>query len=180
MTSLTNTSRQYIYTSERDWTNAVKSIFGAIGKAKGYETYFSTDGGSRNHSANGIQLHIKEQLNLDTSNYSYEYQYGQYKYDILWMNTNKECLLVAESEFGSYGAVEDDFEKLLYARCKYKFMIFQGTQRGIRNIIQTLINKIKNLTQQYPQERYLFCPYSRDQFQIDQATLFVLQDKSES
>lgn len=166
--ALVEISRTYRYTRDYDWTNAVKAIFGAIGKGHGYESYYGYDGTgnytgdeSRQHIGNmlGLNITTTQLLNSNVPDYSQEREY-----DILWTDKNQK-ILVAESEWGSRGKVIHDFQRLLGARCKYKVMIFNTNPGGKNNLISELENKVRNLTQQYPNERYLLCPYIRDEFQ---------------
>ena len=53
---------------------------------------------------------------------------GEWLYDVLWWHENDQGYaidipLVAESEWGGPGKFQDDFQKLLLARSKYKVIV---------------------------------------------------------
>ena len=59
--------------------------------------------------------------------------YGEWLYDVVWLKYHEEltdhpirCVpLVAECEWGNYGQIKEDFQKLLLARASVRLMIFR-------------------------------------------------------
>jgi len=88
--------------------------------------------------------------------------------------------LVLESEWGNFSDVKEDFEKLLLARSKYKFMVFNlDVNNGLaaRQLFNSYLEKFKSFITQYKYtqsgDRYLFCgtcDYNIREFLFDQYT----------
>lgn len=99
--------------------------------------------------------------NLDTSDCS------EWLYDFVCYENNdtglKNVFLVAESEWRSpftndyLKDIQDDFEKLLLARCDYRLMIFEGNDEiDVQNSIAHLISIVQNCSLSKSGDRYMF------------------------
>ena len=152
-----------------DWTKGIKAVFSAIGHKNQYTTYFSNGAG---RLFNDIQKDVSQTLGglLVPTGSHRPNEFCEWLYDIVWWRQDNQghvidIPLVAESEWGDFNAVKDDFQKLLLARSKYRVMIFEYNNKNQNNCVinwcKDQINKFK-----YTQkgDRYLFCFYQGNEF----------------
>ena len=67
----------------------------------------------------------------------------EWLYDVVWYQSDQaghmtDVPLVAESEWGGFGAVKEDFEKLLVSRSRYRVMVFQTTDKNVEQLIREM------------------------------------------
>ncbi len=143
--------------NDTDWSNAIKAILGAIGQKRNFLSWSGFNSGKfAKYSPDQIKQHVEQVLNLPVPNYRVGWLY-----DILWWEQDQNAMvtnipLVVESEWGSVDSVEDDFQKLLVARSKYRIMIFQRDPDTINTWCKKQIHKYQ-CTQS--NDRYLFCAW---------------------
>lgn len=150
----------------RDWTNGVKAIFGAIGYSKGYKIFSAIDD-NNGRPFNQIRQDVQEMLGGSYVPIKWQHKnqgrnqfLGEWLYDVLWWHENDQGYaidipLVAESEWGGPGKFQDDFQKLLLARSKYRVMIFECGN----DIIKWSKDQIKKFNHTQTGDRYLFCSW---------------------
>jgi hypothetical protein len=76
--------------------------------------------------------------------------------------------LVAESEWGGEKAIQDDFQKLLVARSKYRVMVFQGkSEIVVKDRFEKMrrwVDKFKGIL---PTDRFLLVGWAQDHWVFD-------------
>lgn len=155
-----------------DWTNGVKAIFGAIGYREGYKIFSAIDDSKLKKCRlfDQIRKDVQQMLNglyvpikWENKNQGRNQFLGEWLYDILWWHENNQGYatdipLVAESEWGGkFSDLQSDFPKLLLARSKYKFMIFEGRPNDISQQIDWCKRQITTFAYTQSGDRYLFC-----------------------
>lgn len=187
------------FTQDWEWTLGVTGIIGAIGWRN--ECSFGLKLVNENKKAFLIDVlkTIQEKLNYtlyddERDRFVGPQYFGEFLYDIVWLKydinyKNKHLCsahdfknkynrfnlidspLTGESDWGDFGCVKEDFEKLLLARSKYRIMVFSVTDE---NQFNTYIRRLTELIHQYkrsqPSDRYLFCGKDKDKriFRFDQ------------
>lgn len=140
-----------------DWTNGIKSIFNVIGDELGYRSFFSFCKNKGSRSLEEIQQDIKEILGANALGPSG----GEWLYDIIWWSQDEldyaeDVPLVAESEWQRTICVQEDFQKLLLAKSKYRILIFED---DCGEIFKWGEAQIKRFKPAQAGERYLFCAW---------------------
>lgn len=129
------------WTSEGQWTIAVKGALVSVGKTLGYCT-----------ASHGCQSDAGQ----------------EWLYDVVWFQKDEEgslieVPLVAESEWGNEPLIGEDFDKLLVARSKYRVMVFQATsEKAVYNLMAKMRLWITRFLSTQPGDRYLFAGWARD------------------
>ena len=160
------------YSKNRDLTQGIKAVLGAIGYNRGYKIFSSIEkDNDRGLPFDQIRQQIQPAINLEVPDR--DQFLGECLYDILWWHGDDqryiiECPLVAESEWGGNNAFfKDDFPKLLLARSEHRIVIFEGypppPEPYIKNNVAERINsckeQIRNFSHTQKGVRYLFCAW---------------------
>ena len=95
--------------------------------------------------------------------------WGEWLFDAIWCSCDgdgriKAVKLVAESEWGDLGAIEDDFQKLLVARATVRVMVFDAGQSegGTSAIVEALCGHVQTFQGQKG-DTYLLIAYVKDE-----------------
>jgi len=157
--------------SDRDCTQGVKAVLGAIGRNREYKIFSSIeqDKPKRGLPFDQIRQQIQPAINLAVPDRN---QFlGEWLYDILWWHGDDqryiiESPLVAESEWGNnIDKIKDDFPKLLLARSEHRIMIFEGypeeshRRNNVAEKIDWCKKQIRNFSCTQKGDRYLFCAW---------------------
>ena len=168
-----------------EWTLGITGIIGAIGWRNACSVGFKLNQDKQNLL---IDILMEIQKNLNYTLYDPEKDrfvcpqyFGEFLYDVVWLkyeiDYNKKHLysadeftnhydrfklidspLVCESEWGDFGEIKEDFEKLLLTRSKYRIMVFSIIDQ---NQFNQYITRLTELILQYQSrqsgDRYLFC-----------------------
>jgi len=127
-----------------EWTKAVKTTLCRVGKDFGYSVW-----------ASGVNTHDKDG--------------GEWLYDVTWLRYDGELLkssiLAAECEWGTLGAVKDDFEKLLLARTTVRVMVFEGMRHkdGTEAIANEICDWVGAYEGSQKGDAYLLIGYEADE-----------------
>lgn len=155
--------------SDRDCTQGVKVVLGAIGRNRGYKIFSSIQkDNNRGLPFDQIRQQIQPAINLEVPDR--DQFLGEWLYDILWWHGDDqryiiECPLVAESEWGGNNAFfKDDFPKLLLARSEHRIVIFEGypppdRENNVAERINWCKEQIRNFSHTQKGDRYLFCAW---------------------
>ena len=155
--------------SDRDCTQGVKVVLGAIGRNRGYKIFSSIQkDNNRGLPFDQIRQQIQPAINLEVPDR--DQFLGEWLYDILWWHGDDqryiiECPLVAESEWGGKDAFfKDDFPKLLLARSEHRIVIFEGypppdRENNVAERINWCKEQIRNFSHTQKGDRYLFCAW---------------------
>ena len=86
--------------------------------------------------------------------------YPEWLYDITWLKYTNGFLidtpLVAECEWGKFGEIKDDFQKLLLARASVRLMIFGGWDKcGTKTKLEWMANQIRMFEPRCDQDAWL-------------------------
>jgi len=130
--------------SNTQWTRKVKSEIARLGKSLSYNVY-----------AHSVE-------NADD---------GEWLFDVCWLEYDqsllKSAVLVVESEWNPHGA-DDDFQKLVVARARYRMMIFEVTQQESRDSgFARLIKHAERYEFSTPSDRYLMCCWKNQEWNFD-------------
>jgi hypothetical protein len=129
------------WTTDGQWTIAVKRVLVSVGKSLGYST-----------ASHGCESDAGQ----------------EWLYDVVWFRKDEErslidVPLVAESEWGREPAIEEDFDKLLLARSMYRVMVFQArSEEAVHNLMAKMKLWITKFRSTQPGDRYLFAGWARD------------------
>lgn len=94
---------------------------------------------------------------------------GEWLYDITWCEYKNELLqsvpLVAECEWGTLGAIKDDFDKLILARAAVRVMVYDGgySTDGAEGIANELCRRVGAFEGNRPGDTYLLAEYDKDE-----------------
>lgn len=95
--------------------------------------------------------------------------WGEWQFDLCWLaragegrgaDPLRRIVLAVESEWGDWGDVEDDFEKLMAARADLRLMIFQeASEVRCEALARRLADLVRAFEQGHPSDRYLLAAY---------------------
>ena len=94
---------------------------------------------------------------------------GEWLYDITWCEYKNNLLqsvpLVAECEWGTLGALKDDFDKLIVARAAVRVMVYHGgySKDGAEGIANDLCRRVGAFEGNRPEDTYLLAEYDKDE-----------------
>ena len=94
---------------------------------------------------------------------------GEWLYDITWCEYKNKLLqsvpLVAECEWGTLGAIKDDFDKLIVARAAVRVMVYDGRHStdGAEGIANDLCRRVGAFEGNRPGDTYLLAEYDKDE-----------------
>ena len=94
---------------------------------------------------------------------------GEWLYDITWCEYKNSLLksvpLVAECEWGTLGAIKDDFDKLILARAAVRVMVYDGgySKDGAEGIANDLCRRVGAFEGNRPGDTYLLAGYDKDE-----------------
>ena len=94
---------------------------------------------------------------------------GEWLYDITWCEYKNKLLqsvpLVAECEWGTLGAIKDDFDKLILARAAVRVMVYDGgySKDGAEGIANDLCRRVGAFEGNRPGDTYLLAGYDKDE-----------------
>jgi hypothetical protein len=132
--------------SDAQWTAAVKKALVCVGRKFGHGT-----------AASGCESD----------------EGAEWLYDVVWWKSDSEgdmtdVPLVAESEWGGEKAIQDDFQKLLVARSKYRVMVFQGKSEIV---VKDRFEKMRRWVEKFkgilPTDRFLLVGWAQDHWVFD-------------
>ena len=91
----------------------------------------------------------------------------EWLYDVTWLEYDRErdgllidAALVAECEWGDFGKIVYDFEKLLLARAGVRLMIFNGfTEPGSKGIAERLAGKVREFNGTRAEDAWLLAAW---------------------
>lgn len=121
------------------WTKAVATKLCEIGRDFGYQVGASkVDGPNRD--------------------------WPEWLYDVTWLEYDRDGLLidaplVAECEWGNFGNIKDDFEKLLLARAGVRLMIFD--EPGSNGIAERLAGMVRKFKGSRAEDAWLLAAWKR-------------------
>ena len=69
--------------------------------------------------------------------------------------------MVAECEWGDYGHIKEDFQKLLLARAAVRLMIYNGRHKGSRQTAERLAMHIKEFDRSCAEDAWLLAAWER-------------------
>lgn len=126
------------------WTKAVKTTLCRVGRDFGCSVW-----------ASGVE--------------GYDKDGGEWLYDVTWLKYKGDLLkslsMAAECEWGTRGAVKDDFEKLLLARAAVRVMVFDGMMHegGAEATANEICNWIGAYEDSQKGDTYLLIGYEADE-----------------
>lgn len=132
--------------SSKDWTKAVKTKLCELGRELGCQV-----------AASGVKFGYREWLyDVTWLEYSQGYEPGL-------ENQLVDVHLVAECEWGEFGAIKNDFEKLLLARASLHLMIYDGNRDpGSDAIADHLAEYVCGFKDARGQDAWLLAALERD------------------
>lgn len=111
---------------------------------------------------------------------------GEYLYDVSCLKYNKTNLLksapiVAECEWGTRGAVKDDFEKTLLARATVRVMVFDGMrcENGTEAFASEICGWVGAFEGNQKGDTYLLVGYERDEISWRFRYFIILVNESD-
>lgn len=124
-----------------DWTKAILTRLCEIGRGFGFQVGAKVDESNRD--------------------------WAEWLYDVTWLQYDDHNLLVdaplvAECEWGQFGDIKDDFEKLLLARSGVRLMIYDGNHKsGSRGIAEELAKSIREFNGSRAEDAWLLVAWEK-------------------
>ena len=93
--------------------------------------------------------------------------YGEWLYDVTWLEYENggplfDAHLVAECEWGNFGHIGEDFDKLLLARTGVRLMIFGGVDEpGSKEIAEQLAKRIRAFKGSRAEDAWLLASWGK-------------------
>jgi hypothetical protein len=140
-----------------DWTKEIKRALVTLGKSRGAYT-----------CASGVA----------------DADCGEWLFDVCWLDYEKDAdrlirlrraVIVAESEWGGLGDIEDDFEKLMLVRADLRVLIFEiDHAQAFRKIAEKLKDFAMRSDAASPSDRYLLLGYNLAKQAFDSHSIRLL------
>ena len=133
-------------TDVSQWTSAVLTSLCSLGKKNKYHVY------------------------ADSRFVDEQYRHGgEWLYDTIWCDYEGDFLksvpLAAECEWGAFGNIKDDFEKLIQARAAVRVFVFDGgyCENGAEALANKLCDWVGAFEGRQKGDTYLLAGYEKDE-----------------